>query len=154
METREIMNAVLAEFAEELGLDPQDVGFQDDYTCLSVDAAKIIHMRLDRDANVVDVFMELGIVPSDRRLAVCVDMLQANVLFQATDGAALGLDAERDMATLTMRLDVGGMDLALFKDKLERFLTAAGYWAQRIGASEGDSGGSQEPGIGEGFMRV
>ncbi|WP_461210482.1 type III secretion system chaperone [Desulfocurvus sp. DL9XJH121] len=148
------LNDVLAELARELELNPAGILLQDGYTCLAVDRARIVHIRLVEDVNDVDVFMELGSVPAGCRQAVCEDMLQGNVLCQATGGGALGLDPERGVATLTMRLGVPGMDVAYFKARLEAFLTAALFWTERIGASgpAGESPGTDV--IGDGFLRV
>jgi hypothetical protein len=157
MNVEERFNEILSEFAKELELDPSGMLMEDGYTNLSVDAAKVVHMRLPADANDVDVFMELGVVPQAVRAQVCEDMLQANVLCQATEGAALGLDAERDVATLTMRLGVAGMELAYFKDRLEGFLDAARFWEQRIAGPQGEPGGDGDgpaPDLGANFMRV
>ena len=155
MSAEERFNEILTELAKELELDPSGILMEDGYTNLSVDAAKIIHMHLPTDANDVDVFMELGMVPQAVRAQVCEDMLQANVLCQATEGAALGLDAERDVATLTMRLGVRGMEFAYFKGRLEGFLDAARFWEQRIAGTTGEPGGEGDgPDLGANFMRV
>ena len=45
---------------------------------------------------------------------------------------ALGYDPERGIAVLSMRVSVPGMNLADFRDSLERFLAVAEFWQTRI----------------------
>ncbi len=144
------INAILSEFAAELGLDPAGLSLEDNYTCLGVDQAAVLHLRLLPDQACLDVFTELGAVPPAARREVCEDMLQGNVLFQATEGAALGFDRERGIAVATLRLEVTGLDAARFKDRLERFLNMAAFWSQRLA---GDPAVAPEPGQ-DNFLRV
>ena len=127
------VNAILSEFAAELGLEPTGLALEDNYACLAVNKSAVLHLKLLPESAALDMFMELGPVPPAVRQAVCEDMLQGNVLFQATEGAALGLDRERGIAVATLRLDVNGLDAARFKDRVERFLIMTEFWVKRIG---------------------
>ena len=126
------VNAVLTQLAEELELDASALRLEDGYACLGVNRTRMLHLRLQETANAVDMFMELGMVPDSARQAVCEDMMRGNILFQATEGAALGYDPERGIAVLSMRVSVPGMNLADFRDSLERFLAVAEFWQTRI----------------------
>lgn len=126
------VNAVLTQLAEELELDASALCLENGYTCLGINKTGMLHLRLQESASSVDMFMELGMVPHAARQGVCEDMLRGNILFQATEGAALGYDPERGLAVLTMRIFVPGMDLANFRDRLERFLSVAEFWQNRI----------------------
>ena len=126
------INAILSEFAADMGLEPAGLALEDNYACLAVDRAAVLHLRLLPENACLDMFIELGDVPPDARQAVCEDMLQGNVLFQATEGAALGFDRERGIAVVTMRLEVSGLNAVRFKDRLERFLNTAAFWTSRI----------------------
>lgn len=138
MTPQEKVNAIFAEFAASLDLDPQGLSLADNYACLAVDQAKVLHFRLLPDGAALDVFMELGSVPLAARREVCEDMLQGNVLFQATAGAALGFDRERGLAVASLRLDVDGLDAGKFKDGLERFLNMAEFWSGRLAGGVSD----------------
>ena len=151
MTLKEKINAILAEFAAEFELDPQGLSFDDNYACLAVDQAAVLHFRLLPENAALDVFMELGPVSPAARQEICEDMLQGNVLFQATGGAALGLDRERGLAVASLRLDVDGLTAAKFKGSLERFLNMAEFWAVRIAG--GGQADTAEPGN-DNFLRV
>ena len=144
------INAILSEFAVELGLEPAGLVLDGEYACLAVDKAAVLHLKLLPESAALDLFMELGPVPPAVRQAVCEVMLQANVLFQATEGAALGFDRERGIAVATLRLDVDGLTAARFKDRVERFLIMTEFWAKRIG---GVPEAAPEPGF-NAFLRV
>ena len=150
MTPEEKINAIFAEFAASLSLDPQGLVLAYDYACLAVDQARVLHFRLLPDSAALDVFMELGPVPPAVRREVCEDMLQGNVLFQATEGAALGLDRERGLAVASLRLDVDGLDAAKFKDRLESFLNMAEFWSGRLAGGLSDA---TAPGN-DNFLRV
>lgn len=151
MTLKEKINAILAEFAAEFELDPQDLSFDDNYACLAVDQAAVLHFRLLPENAALDVFMELGPVSPAARQEICEDMLQGNVLFQATGGAALGLDRERGLAVASLRLDVDGLNSVKFKNSLESFLNMAEFWAGRI--SVDDRTDTSEQGQ-DNFLRV
>lgn len=150
MTPEEKINAIFAEFAASLGLDPQGLVLAYDYACLAVNQAVVLHFRLLPEIAALDVFIELGPVPQAARQEVCEDLLQGNVLFQATEGAALGLDRERGLAVATLRLDVDGLDAAKFKDRLERFLNMAEFWAGRLAGGQPVAAESGH----ENFLRV
>ena len=145
------INAIFVEFAASLGLDPQGLALAYDYACLAVNQTAVLHFRLLPENAALDVFMELGPVPPAARQEICEDMLQGNVLFQATEGAALGFDRERGLAVATLRLDVDGLTAAKFKGILERFLNMAEFWAGRIAG--GGPAVAAEPGN-DNFLRV
>ena len=132
MKAEDIANDLLAAFAASLELEPDGLRLQDGYTCMAVDKALVVHMRLKEESRELDLFMELGLIPPERREAVLVDMLQGNVLFQATEGGALGYDQARGIAALTRRVALDGLDSDGFRDRLERFLAVASFWGRRV----------------------
>ena len=89
MTPEEKINAIFAEFAASLSLDPQGLVLAYDYACLAVDQARVLHFRLLSDSAALDVFMELGPVPPAVRREVCEDLLQGNVLPAAAQAAAV-----------------------------------------------------------------
>ena len=151
MTPEEKINAIFAEFAAELELDPQGLSLDGNYACLAVNQTTVLHFRFLPENAVLDVFMELGPVPPAVRREVCEDMLQGNVLLQATEGAALGFDRERGLAVATLRLDAGDLTAAKFKGNLERFLNMAEFWVGRIAG--GGQADTAEPGS-DSFLRV
>lgn len=126
------VNAVLSQLAGELELEASMLRLEDGYACLGVNKTSVLHLILQKDANAVDMFMELGTVPEAVRQSVCEDMLRGNILFCATKGATLGFDPERSMAVLNQRMAVAGMDIASLKDTLERFLSTVEFWQARL----------------------
>lgn len=154
MVPEERLNGILFAFARDLGLDEADIRMRDGYTCLSVDSVKVVHIRLAGKAPDIDLFMELGEVPGAVRAAVCEDMLAANVLFQGTGGAALGLDPERGIATLTLRMAARGLERADFERGLEGFLDASRFWERRIAGNGTGADGPAEQGGDQALLRV
>ena len=158
MKAENMANDLLAELAADLGLDPVELRLEDGYTCLAVDKTSVLHLRLKEDSRELDMFMELGPLPPDGREAVLADMLQGNVLFQATEGGALGFDQARGLAVLTRRVALAGLDNKAFRDRLERFLAVANFWSGRIrgDAREKDQapGAAAAPLVQPGLLRV
>lgn len=132
MSTEELANNLLTAFATELEFDPTEVKLHDGYSCVGVDQTGVLHLRLQESARALDLFMELGQVPEHGRDDILADMLQGNVLFQATEGSALGFDRERNIAVVTMRLFIPGLEYIDFRAGIERFLSVAAFWRQRI----------------------
>ncbi|MDR2788732.1 MAG: type III secretion system chaperone [Candidatus Accumulibacter sp.] len=140
----ETANRILAALAAEMEFPPEELVLEDGYTCLAVNQASVLHLRLAEEALALDVFMELGALPfGPERLRLCEDMLQGNVLFQGTGGAALGMDRERGIAVLSLRVPLPGLEAKVFRDGLERFLAAAEFWKDRLAGMTmgGETGG-------------
>jgi hypothetical protein len=137
----ESANRVLAAFAAEMDLAPENLALEDGYTCLAIDKGSVLHLRLAEKEAGLDLFMELGTLPSGpERLGLCEDMLQGNVLFQGTGGPALGLDRERGIATLTLRVSLPDLTVEHFRDSLEIFLNAVAFWRERLAGTAEDEG--------------
>jgi hypothetical protein len=138
---KENVDRVLAAFAAEMDMEPEDLALEDGYTCLAIDKVSVLHIRLAEKEAGLDLFMELGTLPSGpERLGLCEDMLQGNVLFQGTGGPALGLDRERGIATLTLRISLPGLTTEHFRNSLEIFLNAVKFWCERLAGTAKDEG--------------
>ncbi|MDR1124592.1 MAG: type III secretion system chaperone [Deltaproteobacteria bacterium] len=124
---------VLAAFAAEMDMTPENLALEDGYTCLAINKVSVLHIRLAEKEAGLDLFMELGTLPAGPgRLGLCEDMLQGNVLFQGTGGPALGLDRERGIATLTLRVSLPCLTVRHFRNSLEVFLDAVEFWRERL----------------------
>lgn len=147
-------NEILSDLARDLGFGPDDLRLKDGYTCLDVDKTSVLHLRLREDSGELDLFMELGVMPPGNREAMLADMLQGNVLFQATAGAALGYDQARDIAVLTRRLALTGLDGVGFREHVELFLTTASFWRQRLHGGAKDNTAPEGSISGQPMLRV
>ncbi|MDR2050643.1 MAG: type III secretion system chaperone [Deltaproteobacteria bacterium] len=142
---------ILKALAAELELDPEGLALEDGYTCLAVNGTSVLHLRLAGETPALDLFMELGVLPSgEERSGLCEDMLQGNMFFQGTGGPALGLDRERGVAALNLRLFLPGLNIENFRGNLEIFLAAAEFWRARIA---GGAGGGEKSDT-SAFIRV
>jgi hypothetical protein len=129
----ESANRVLASFADEMDLAPEELALDDGYACFTVNRTDVLHLRLAETEPALDLFMELVLLPvGAERLACCEDMLQGNVFFAGTGGSALGLDLRQGMATLNLRVPLPGLTPENFRDRLELFLGTVEFWRERL----------------------
>jgi hypothetical protein len=129
----ECANRILAAFADEMDLKPEELALDDGYACLAVNKTDVLHLRLAETEPGLDLFMELVPLPiGAERLAWCEDMLQGNVFFAGTGGSTLGLDRRQGMATLNLRVLLPGLTPGSFRDRLEFFLGTVEFWRERL----------------------
>jgi hypothetical protein len=135
----ECANRILASFADEMDLEPEELALDDGYACLAVNRTDVLHLRLAETEPALDLLMELVPLPvGAERLSWCEDMLQGNVFFTGTGGSTLGLDRRQGLATLNLRIFLPGLTPESFRDRLELFLGTVEFWRERLtGASPG-----------------
>jgi hypothetical protein len=71
----------------------------------------------------------IGPCPKQNLEPFCVKVLEANLFGRGTRGAAIGLNAEGNLLTLSLELDYNST-YREFKEKLEDFVNALDFWRE------------------------
>lgn len=126
-------NLVLGSFGDVIGLPGLCLDGQG-YACLAFDDLTVnVEYEPMRDA--LALFSWLGEVKGDRA-ELFADLLEANLRAYATGDATLGYERSADGIVILERLPLGGLDVAVFQERLEAYLTMAGIWRQRLDRHE------------------
>ena len=120
-ETRYTINAVLKRFGDDIGLE--NLALDDnDHCLLSVDDRQTVQIQLDCDRDELVLFTDLGRLGQSNRLEICETLLEANLFWNGTDGATVGLERSEGLLFLSDKTDPSRLDQKSFEAILERFI--------------------------------
>ena len=80
-------------------------------------------------------FSPLAACPKIKRELLFIQLMKANLFGQGTLGAAIGLDADENLLTLSSALPYD-MDDKAFKEAIEDFANIVEYWREEIDRHE------------------
>ncbi len=122
----EVVEHLLRAFCAEVGIDDADT------VVLSaevvIDGLAVQMLAQDEDGEGLTLFADLGVPDSARRAEVHRQLLEANLLWNATGGATLGVHPATAAVGLAARLPLPGLDGKALADAVARFVTVAEYW--------------------------
>jgi hypothetical protein len=146
MLNREAAQRLLDELAKDLGFDELALG--EDGTCTLVfDDSLFVELFHDAEAGTLGFETRLGEPSQEQVATVYRRVLQANALWRETGGLLFALDGGTGEILMQQRIDAAGLDFLAFRDKLERFVEAAGAWAEAVQrAGEGGETDAGAPG--------
>jgi len=143
MASTQQFQTVLEDLGGQLGLGP--LHFADDYSCsLTFDGRIGVDIDYNADTEEATLFSALGPVPDDRRAAFAEEALEANLFWQGTGGATLGVDAASGQAVLAMRFPTDGLDSRELRERIERLVDVASDWRDRIESAAPSEVGNAE----------
>ncbi len=124
---------LLSELGQSVGL-PKLAPDDDNYCCLGFDDKIVVHLQYNEENDVVMLFCQIGIVDEDKAKAIYPRLLKANLFWQGTGGATIGLDDETREVLMAYQISVDGMDYPKFQELLEGFVNTSELWINTLEA--------------------
>lgn len=121
---------LIREFGVQLnaqGIEADEEG----YIALTFDS-QIVHLQYDEQLDEVAVFSQLGEIGKDRLAEVCLMLLAANQFWEGTQGATFSVEPTTKLAFMAERQPLSLLTVNHLNNWLERFLTIADYWTERL----------------------
>lgn len=141
----EDMQALISEFGQSLELS--DLALDETgYCTLAFNEEWLLNLQYDESLQRLSLFSHLCVVVPECRLQVYARLLSANLFWQETDGATLGMDEDTGMAVLALRHDAHGLNLPALEALLETFIANVEYWTgeiQRLQQPDAGAAGGQ-----------
>lgn len=121
---------LLSALGEAIGIHP--LNFNDDGVCrLMLDGVLVIDIELQPDKGLLLLHSVVGPHPGDN-LALCHQLLSANLFGRGTGEATLALDEQRDELLLFRTIRIEGTTPSEFVAAVESFSIHADYWTSQI----------------------
>ena len=127
------MNQLLQELGQALGIG--ELPFDEaGYCALQVDDF-VVH--IERDQATQSILLHAQVAPlGPASAALYEQLLEANFCHRFTAGGTLGIDRERGVISLAMRLHLQGLPLSDLTRRMEAFLEACEHWIRQLRAPE------------------
>lgn len=130
-ELRAEVDSVLGQFGDKIGLP--NLALDEHNNCaLCFDDGMVVDLELVSSALVL--FTELGLLTEVNRLEICETFLEANLFWNGTDGATVGLNRVSDSLLLCDKAPADTLCLEGFETFLNRFITTAEAWTNALDA--------------------
>jgi hypothetical protein len=121
---------LLTSLGQSIGL-PELAPDEGGYCALSFDDL-MVHLQHDPEQDELLVFARLGEIDDDEPAQLYARMLAANLFWQGTGGATLGLQPEDGMVFLCRKTPLRALDDAAFQQLLEQFVNTADSWRGEV----------------------
>jgi len=122
----------LNQLAEELKLG-EDLILDDKNQCfLMFDENMLVEMELRANEKIFSFKANLGNVNETKVRKIYPKLLEANVQWQETNGATLGLQQYSEKVLLTQNMPTAFCDYRLFYKTLEYFVNTFEYWIKKL----------------------
>lgn len=131
MATRKTAEELLAALGESLGIGSIELD-EDDNCGLTIDGSIDVVLEYDEAAGHFTLVTTPGTVPDEGRDAMLAELLNANLLWQGTGGATLGVDTTTSAVVMSYRRAVAGLDAESLQSWISDFVEAADHWRNAI----------------------
>ena len=126
----QIFRLLLRELGESMSLPKVLEPDKDDSCHVLFDEKVAVEFR--RDAGWLVLFSALGEFDTSDRPDLALALLEANLFWQGTAGATLGV-SNAGLVVMAHRMPLAGLDLPKLRDVLDRFLKVAEHWHRDLG---------------------
>lgn len=106
----------------------------DNYCCLGFDDKIIVHLQFNPEKEVLMLFSQLGKIDEDKTTLLYPRILKANLFWQGTAGATIGVDDETREVLMCYQVPLEFMDFPKFQEVLEGFINIAELWINTLEA--------------------
>lgn len=142
---------LLSELGQSTGI-PGLTSDNDNYCCLGFDDKIIVHLQFNPESEILMFFCQLGKVDEDKASVLYPRLLKANLFWQGTGGATIGVNDESGEILMGYQAPLMHMDFPMFQKTLERFINTAELWINTLEAFNhaeipNEEGGRMLPGI-------
>ncbi len=125
--------ALLTKLGENVGL-PDLAPDEDNYCCLGFDDKIIVHLQYNEENEVLMLFGQLGEIKEEWAEQLYPRILKANMFWQGTGGATLGVDDETREIMMSYQIGIRFLDFPKFQELLEGFINTAELWINTLEA--------------------
>lgn len=122
----EAMEQLLRAFCAEVGIDDAEAVVMS--AEVVIDGLAVQMLAQDEDGESLTLFADLGVPDAARRADVHRQLLEANLLWNATGGAILGVHPATAAVGLAARLPLPALDGKMLAEAVARFVTVAEHW--------------------------
>lgn len=130
---------LLSELGQAVGI-PDLAPDKDNYCCLGFDDKIIIHLQYNEENEVLMLFAQLGSIDEDKTVDLYPRLLKANLFWQGTGGATLGVDDETREVLMSYQVPMMLLDFSKFQELLEGFINTAELWINTLEAVQRGEG--------------
>lgn len=130
---------LLSELGQAVGL-PDLAPDKDNYCCLGFDDKIITHLQYSDTNEVLMLFAQLGVIDEDKVNDIYPRLLKANLFWQGTGGATIGVDDETREVLISYQAPMQFMDFLKFQELLEGFINTAELWINTLEAVQHGEG--------------
>lgn len=124
---------LLSELGQSTGI-PDLTSDNDNYCCLGFDDKIIVHLQFNPENEMLMLFAQLGKIDEDKTTMLYPRILKANLFWQGTAGATIGVDDETREVLMSYQLPLSFMDFPKFQETLESFINTAELWINTLEA--------------------
>ena len=107
---------------------------EDNYCCLGFDDKIVTHIQYNEENNIIMLFSQIGIVAKDKQAVIYPKLLKANLFWQGTGGATVGVDDETNEVVLCYQTTFYDFDFKKFEELLEGFVNTSELWMNTLDA--------------------
>lgn len=130
---------LLSELGQAVGL-PDLSPDKDNYCCLGFDDKIITHLQYNEENEILMLFAQLGTIDEDKTVALYPRLLKANLFWQGTGGATIGVDDETREVLMSYQTPMRLIDFTKFQELLEGFINTAELWINTLEAVQHGEG--------------
>lgn len=113
---------------------------KDNYCCLGFDDKIITHLQYNEENEILMLFAQLGTIDEDKTVALYPRLLKANLFWQGTGGATIGIDDETREVLMSYQTPMRFIDFPKFQELLEGFINTAELWINTLEAVQHGGG--------------
>lgn len=124
---------LLSELGHSVGL-PELAPDEDNYCCLGFDDKIVLHIQYNKENDVLMLFSQIGTIDEDKTSAIYPRLLKANLFWQGTGGATIGVDDESREVLMSYQISMAFMDFHKFQELLEGFVNTVELWINTLDA--------------------
>lgn len=131
--SKELYKKLLSELASVLDLEDLAPD-EDDYCCLGFDDSIIVHFQYNDEIGALMLFSQVGTVEEQYAAEIYPKLLHANLFWQGTGGATLGIDEDTQEVILCYQTPIKDLDVKQFEDLIEGFVNTSELWIETLTA--------------------
>lgn len=131
--SKELYKKLLTDLGQSVGL-PDLAADDDDYCCLGFDDKIVTHLQYNEENDVLMMFAQLGIIDEDKQADMYPRILKANLFWQGTGGATIGIDDETREVLMCYQTSMNHLDFQKFQELLEGFINTSELWINTLEA--------------------
>lgn len=98
------------------------------YCCLSTDTDTHLQFQLNPQTGLLTLFSSLGVVDGEHGSVLASHFLHANLFWQGTGGATIGVDASDRQAVIARRVTIDRLDGPHFIALVDAFMRMVEAW--------------------------
>lgn len=124
---------LIQELGKAVGL-PDLKPDEDNYCCLGFDEKIVTHLQYNAENDVLMLFTQIGTIDENKVTDIYPRLLKANLFWQGTGGATLGVDDETREVMLAYQVPLEVLDFPKLQELLEGFVNTSELWINTLEA--------------------